>query len=79
MAETKNLESITRKIDKGQGTVGALINDDEVYQGLRDVIAGVQKSRLGKGMIHHYQKKGAETREGEETPEEEAPPPSDNP
>ncbi len=75
---TKNIESITRKVDKGQGTVGALINDDEVYRGLRDVIAGVQKSRIGKSMIHHYQKKGAETREGEENPEEEAPP-SDNP
>ena len=76
---TKNLESITRKVDTGKGTVGALINDDEVYRGLRDVVAGVQKSRIGKGIIHHYQKKGAEERAGEETPEEEAPPPSDNP
>ena len=76
---TQNLESITRKVDKGQGTVGALVNDDEVYRGLRDVIAGVQKSRIGKGMIHHYQKKGAETREGEDDTEEAPPPPSDNP
>ena len=78
---TKNLESITRKMDKGVGTVGGLINDPEVYQGLKDVVAGVRKSRMGKGMIHHYQKKGAqeapeqEGQEGEEEKEKAPPPP----
>jgi phospholipid/cholesterol/gamma-HCH transport system substrate-binding protein len=71
---TKNLESITRKMDQGEGTVGALINDPEVYQGLRDVVAGVQKSKMGKGIIHHYQKKGSKI--PGETPEQA---PQDNP
>ncbi len=68
---TAHLESITGKIDRGEGSVGALINDPEVYQGLRDVVAGIQKSRIGKGMIRHYQKKGAEERPegGNETPQ----------
>lgn len=71
---TQHLESITGKIDRGQGTVGALINDPEVYQGLRDVVAGVGKSRMGKGLIHHYQKKGSKS----QTQPREAPP-EDNP
>jgi phospholipid/cholesterol/gamma-HCH transport system substrate-binding protein len=69
-----HLESITGKIDRGEGTVGALVNDPEVYQGLRDVVAGIQKSRVGKGMIRHYEKKGMEQRE-----KEGAGAPSDNP
>ena len=31
-----NLESITSKIDKGQGTAGALVNDPKLYQSLVD-------------------------------------------
>ena len=70
---TRHMESITSKMDRGEGTVGALINDPEVYEGLRDVVAGVKKSKIGKGMIHHYQKKGA----AEEPPPEDTP--KDNP
>ena len=69
-----HLESITGKIDRGEGSVGALINDPEVYEGLRDVVAGVKKSRMGKGVIRHYQEKGSKERE-----EKAAPVPSDNP
>jgi len=75
---TKHLESITGKIDRGEGTVGALINDPEVYKGLRDVVAGVQKSRMGKGIIHHYQKKGSKIPgEAPQTQPQDAP--KDNP
>jgi len=69
-----HLESITGKIDRGEGSVGALINNPEVYEGLRNVVAGVQKSRMGKGMIRHYEKKGSQERE-----EAASPPPGDNP
>jgi phospholipid/cholesterol/gamma-HCH transport system substrate-binding protein len=78
---TAHLESITAKIDRGQGSVGALINDPEVYEGLRDVVGGIRKSRMGKGVIHHYQKKGNRER-SEQNPEEnpeENPPPAENP
>jgi phospholipid/cholesterol/gamma-HCH transport system substrate-binding protein len=69
-----HLESITGKIDRGEGSIGALVNDPEVYEGLRDVVAGIRKSRMGKGMIHHYEKKGEKQRETES-----AEPPQDNP
>jgi len=59
-------DSILRKVDGGKGTIGGLVNDPEVYEGLKDVVAGVQKSRVGKGLVRHYGKKGAKEREGDE-------------
>ena len=72
-------ESILRKVDHGEGTLGGVVNDKEVYEGLRDIVVGIEKSRIGKGMIRRYGKKGAETREegkedGAPAPEENAPP-----
>ncbi len=55
-------ESILRKVDTGKGTLGGIVNDPQVYEGLRDVVAGIEKSRIGKGMIRHYGKKGAQER-----------------
>jgi phospholipid/cholesterol/gamma-HCH transport system substrate-binding protein len=61
-------DSILRKVDGGQGTLGGIVNDPEVYHGLKDIVAGIQKSRVGKGMLRHYGKKGAKQSadEGEE-------------
>jgi phospholipid/cholesterol/gamma-HCH transport system substrate-binding protein len=59
-------ESILRKIDAGEGTLGGVVNDPEVYEGLRDIVAGIEKSRLGKGLIRRYGKKGAQDRAGQE-------------
>ncbi|HET6277702.1 MAG TPA: MlaD family protein [Candidatus Polarisedimenticolia bacterium] len=73
--------SILGKIDRGEGSVGGIINDPTVHEGLKDIVAGVRKSRMGKGFIRHYEKKGAEIREGEEDgagaeDETEEPPPA---
>lgn len=69
-------DSILRKVDSGKGTLGGIVNDPEVYEGLKDVVGGLQKSRVGKGLIRHYGKKGAkekgeegEGQEPEATPE----------
>ncbi len=61
-------ESILRKVDSGKGTAGGIVNDPSVYEGLKDVVSGFQKSRVGKGIIRHYGKKGAKERgeQGEE-------------
>lgn len=59
-------DSILRKVDGGKGTLGGLVNDPTVYQGLKDVVAGIQKSRVGKGIVRHYGKKGAKDRGDEE-------------
>src|SRR6266571_982412 len=59
-------ESILRKVDTGKGSLGGIVNDPAVYEGLKDVVSGIQKSRVGKGIIRHYGKKGAKERGGEE-------------
>ena len=59
---TANLASITSKIDKGEGTLGGLVNDPSVVQGLKDVMFGIQKSRILGSLIRHYRKKGEEER-----------------
>jgi len=73
-----HLDSILGKIDRGEGTLGGIVNDPAVYEGLKDIVAGIQKSKIGKGMIRHYGKKGAEQRPPED--DKEAPPdPGPNP
>ena len=66
---TGHAESILRKIDGGTGSLGGIVNDPEVYEGLRDIMAGMRKSRIGKAVIRHYGKKGAKRRAREEEEE----------
>ena len=61
---TKSLSSILTKVDKGEGTAGALINNPAVYQGLEDIVSGIQKSSLAKRAVRHYGAKGAKDRVG---------------
>jgi phospholipid/cholesterol/gamma-HCH transport system substrate-binding protein len=69
LARTLNdLASIAGKIDRGEGTLGALINERGVYEGAEEVLAGVNDSKFARWLLRHYRKKGiqaAET-EGEE-------------
>jgi len=41
---TAHLSSLTAKIDAGDGTVGALVNDKQVYNNLEQTTAGLQKT-----------------------------------
>jgi phospholipid/cholesterol/gamma-HCH transport system substrate-binding protein len=77
-AAAGHISSIMRKIDEGQGSIGGLVNDPEVYDRLRDIVAGIDKSKIGKGVIRHYGKKGAKERSEEEV-EEPPPPPGPTP
>jgi len=61
-ATLRNVASITGKIDRGEGSVGAFVNDPAVYDGLRDVVTGLQDSRFLKWMVRRYGRKGAEAR-----------------
>jgi len=53
-----DLAAITDKLNKGSGTAGAMINDPQLYEDLKSVVRGVQKSKIMSGMIRHYRKKG---------------------
>lgn len=59
-SSASHLDSILAKIDRGEGTVGALINDPSVYKDLKDLSAGLNRSTIGKAAIRHYVKKGHE-------------------
>ncbi len=39
----ENIASITQKIDEGEGTVGGLVNDPSIHEGIKDAVEGVNK------------------------------------
>jgi phospholipid/cholesterol/gamma-HCH transport system substrate-binding protein len=55
-----NLAAISDKINSGEGTLGALVNDRAVYDGMQDIVAGANSSTLGRWLMRHYQKSGIE-------------------
>ena len=57
-ATMRNMASITSKIDRGDGTLGALVNDPGVYQGVRDVVTGIQESRMLRWLVDRYSRRG---------------------
>lgn len=69
-----DLAAITGRLNKGEGSIGGLINDPQLYQDLKDVVRGVQQSRVVGGLIRHYRKKGEKERRKQESREEEKPP-----
>lgn len=36
-----SIQSVTEKIDRGEGTIGKLVNDDDLVENLNDTVAGV--------------------------------------
>lgn len=59
---SEDLAAITDKLNKGDGSLGAAINDPQLYEDLKDVVRGVQNSKVLGGLIRHYRKKGEEER-----------------
>ena len=53
-----NLAEITGKINRGEGTLGALVNERTLHDSAESVIAGVNDSKFARWLIRHYQKKG---------------------
>ncbi len=81
-ATLANLAEITDKINRGDGTLGALVNERVLYDGAEEVVAGVNDSKFARWLLRHYQKKGVRKLEqrqrgserGEPAPE--GPPPA---
>lgn len=55
-----NLKAITEKTAKGEGTLGAILHDPGLYEDLRSVMGGVQRSFLLRRMIQKSLRKGPE-------------------
>lgn len=56
---SESLNSILKKIDKGEGSAGALINDKEVYNSLSLAAKGIQKSGVVKWYLEKKAKEAA--------------------
>lgn len=47
----KNLNSILQKINDGQGTLGALINDPALYDDAKALVGGANRSRIVRNLV----------------------------
>lgn len=57
-----NLNLVSDKLETGEGSLGALVNDDELYQAMNDIVVGINESKLLRWLIRNRQKKGIEKR-----------------
>ena len=67
----ENLEALLRKVDQGEGTLGLLIEDPQLYQAIDDVVVGVNESKLLRWLVRNRQKAGIEKRYREVQQEEQ--------
>jgi phospholipid/cholesterol/gamma-HCH transport system substrate-binding protein len=56
------IDGLSQQLTEGDGTVAQLIEDPAVYQALKDVLVGINDSRILRWLIHNRQKKGIEIR-----------------
>jgi phospholipid/cholesterol/gamma-HCH transport system substrate-binding protein len=62
-----NLDQVTGKIASGQGTLGKLVADPSVYNGLNDVIVGVNQNKMLRWLVQNRQKAGMAKRNQDAT------------
>lgn len=63
----RNLNSVSGRLESGEGTLGALINDPALYQALDDIVVGVDESKMLRWLVRNRQKAGIEERYEEES------------
>ena len=51
---TTHLESILRKIDEGEGTFGALMNDPTIYEDVKTILGGAKRSSILKYFVNTF-------------------------
>jgi len=62
----EHLESILNKIDKGEGSIGELVNDASLILNVKDLFLGVRESGLLTNMVRRAERTGRELRIEEE-------------
>jgi phospholipid/cholesterol/gamma-HCH transport system substrate-binding protein len=55
---SRRLDSIARKLDEGQGTVGKLINDPAIFDAANHLVVGIDESALLRWLIRNRQRSG---------------------
>lgn len=61
-----HMESILSKIDNGEGTLGALVNDPSVYEDLKSMLGGAKRSSTLKYFMRSFIDSGREEKKGKE-------------
>lgn len=56
------LNEVSLKLSRGDGTVAKLLNDPQIYDAVNDIVIGVNESRILRWLIRNRQKKGLEKR-----------------
>jgi len=59
---SRRLDSIARKLDEGQGTVGKLINDPAIFDAANHLVVGIDESALLRWLIKNRQRSGIRKR-----------------
>lgn len=76
-----DLAGFAAKLNRGEGTAAKLVNDPQIYEAVKDILVGVNESKLLRWLIRNRQKKGIEKRYDDEVGALErqgiAPPPLD--
>jgi phospholipid/cholesterol/gamma-HCH transport system substrate-binding protein len=58
-AATDNLKEILRKVNEGEGSLGALINDPTVYEDVKSLLGGAKRSNILKYFMRSFIDSGA--------------------
>jgi phospholipid/cholesterol/gamma-HCH transport system substrate-binding protein len=69
-----NLRVLSDRLEQGDGTLGQLINDPQVYEAMNDIIVGIDESKMLRWLVRNRQKSGIQVRyedqvEGQEEPQ----------
>jgi phospholipid/cholesterol/gamma-HCH transport system substrate-binding protein len=56
------VDRVSAEITEGEGTLARLIEDPQIYQSVKDILVGIDESRILRWLIRNRQKKGIETR-----------------
>lgn len=65
MAAGARLNSILEKVDRGEGTLGLLVNDPSVYEDLQQLLGGARRSMLLRTMVRMAVDQGGRSAGGE--------------
>ncbi len=58
----ENLNLVSEKLEKGEGALGQIINDPDLYQAMDDIVVGINESKLLRWLIRNRQRAGIEKR-----------------
>lgn len=62
----KSADNIVKKVERGEGTLGGIVNDPTVYEDLKVILGGAKRSTIIKGLIRYTINKKKKEVQGEE-------------